>query len=171
MNVLSARCSNSVFRFCAAFSLTMILFRLGVMEGVYAAEGLEPFATFAVREVDIDIEDGEIEMLASFTLGRGSNGLNAAKETVSLQVTGGSAAYSVIMPAGSFKISKSGEFNFLGTIKGVKIIASIRSSRAGAFEFELVTERADVRGMANPVTVNLSIGDDGGSKSVRAKIE
>jgi len=171
VNVPSGCRAKSALRFCAAFALIMLLLRFGVTQDVFAAEGLQPFATFAVREVDIDIEDGEIEMLASFTLGRGSNGLNAAKEAVSLQVTGGGAAYSVIMPAGSFKISKTGELNFVGTINGVKIIASIRSSRAGAFEFELVTERADVRGMANPVTVNLSIGDDGGGKSVRAKIE
>jgi hypothetical protein len=171
MNVPSGYCLKSALRFCAAFSLIIFLFRFGVTQDVFAAEGLQPFATFAVREVDIDIEDGEIEMLASFTLGPGSNGLNAAHDPVSLQVIGGAAAYSVIMPAGSFKISKTGEFNFLGTINGVKIIASIRSSRAGTFEFELVTERADVRGMANPVTVNLSIGDDGGGKTVRAKIE
>lgn len=171
MNVLSARCPKSVLLFCAVFSLTMMLFRFGMTEDLFAAEVLQPFATFTTREVDIDIEDGEIEVLASFTLGAVSNGLDVPKEPVILQVTGGSAAYSVTMPAGSFKMSKSGEFNFLGTINGVKIIASIRSARAGAFEFEVETERANVKGIANPVTVSLSIGDDGGSRTVRAKIE
>jgi hypothetical protein len=171
VNFLSARSSKSVLVFCAAFSVATILFRCGGAEGVFAAEALQPFATFTTREVDIDIEDGEIEVLASFTLAPGSNGLNVPKEAVSLQVTGGTAAYSVTMPAGSFKMSKNGEFNFLGTINGVKIIASIRSSRAGAFEFEVETERANVKGIANPVTISLSIGDDGGSRTVRAKIE
>ena len=171
MNVPSARSPKSVLVFCAAVFVTMILFRCGGVGGVFAAEALQPFATFTTREVDIDIEDGDIEVLASFTLAPGSNGLDVPKEAVSLQVTGGTAVYSVTIPAGSFKMSKTGEFNFLGTINGVRIIASIRSSRAGAFEFEVETERANVKGIANPVTVSLSIGDDGGSRTVRAKIE
>jgi len=171
VNFLSARSAKSMLVFCAAFSVAMILFRCGRAGVVFGAEALQPFATFTAREVDIDIEDGEIEVLASFTLGPSSNGLNVPKETVSLQVTGGTASYSVTIPAGSFKENKSGEFNFLGTINGVKIIGSIRPGRAGAFEFEVVTERANVRGIANPVTVSLTIGDDGGSRSVRAKIE
>ncbi|MGH7793280.1 MAG: hypothetical protein ACREQ2_00020 [Candidatus Binatia bacterium] len=171
MNVLSARFSKTARVFCAAVSMTMILFRCGGAGGVFAAKALQPFATFTTREVDIDIEDGEIEMLASFTLGPSSNGLDLPKEPVSFQVTGGTASYSVTMPAGSFKMDRNGEFRFLGTINGVKIIASIRASRAGAFEFEVETERANVKGIANPVTVSLSIGDDGGGRTVRAKIE
>ena len=140
-------------------------------QGVWAADAVYPFATFTTREVDIDIEDGEIEVEASFTLGAGSNGLDVAKEPVSFQVRGGTAVYSLTMPAGSFKMNKSGAFEYLGTINGVKIVASIRQARAGAFDFEIVTERANVKGIANPVTVSLTIGDDGGSRTVRAKIE
>ena len=171
MNVLSGRSRKTARVFCAAIFVTMMLFRCGAAVDVFAAQSPQPFATFATREVDIDMEDGEIEVLAGFTLGPGSNGIDLPKEAVSLQVTGGTAAYSVTMPAGSFKISKNGVFNFLGTINGVKIIASIRSSRAGSFEFEIETERANVKGIANPVTVSLTIGDDGGSRTVRAKIE
>jgi hypothetical protein len=159
VNFLSARSSKSVLVFCAAFSVATILFRCGGAEGVFGAEALQPFATFTTREVDIDIEDGEIEVEASFTLGSGSNGLDVAKEPVSFQVRGGTAVYSLTMPAGSFKIN------------GVKIVTSIRQARAGAFDFEIVTERANVKGIANPVTVSLTIGDDGGSRTVRAKIE
>ena len=171
VNLLSARDSKWALVFCTAVFMTMILCRWGEVGGVFAAEGLQPFATFTTREVDIDIEDGEIEVLASFTLGPGSNGLDVPKETVSFQVTGGTVAYSVTMPAGSFKMNKNGEFNFMGTINGVKINASIRPARDGAFEFEVETERANVKGIANPVTVSLTIGGDGGSRTGRAKIE
>lgn len=138
---------------------------------VLAAETTDPFLTFTTSEVDIDIEDGEIEVTAAFTLGPGSNSLDVANEPVSFHVKGGKAAYSVTMPAGSFKSKKSGEFNFLGTSNGVKIVAAIRQTRAGAFEFEIVTERANLKGIANPVTVSLSIGNHSGNRTVRAKIE
>jgi hypothetical protein len=43
--------------------------------------------------------------------------------------------------------------------------------RDGAFRFEIEGERVNLRGVGNPVTVGLTIGDDGGSAEVKAKIE
>ena len=156
---------------CFARCVGVFALLLHLAQGVFAGETVYPFATFATSEVDIDIEDGEIEVTAAFTLSKGSNGIDVVKEPVALQVKGGKADYLVTMPAGSFKMNKNGAFEYLGTINGVKIVASIRQARAGAFDFEIVTERANVKGIANPVTVSLTIGDDGGSRTVRAKIE
>jgi hypothetical protein len=155
---------------CAVVSLAVILFYFGAAEGAFAAAGNQPFVAFNAK-VEIDIEDGEIEVMATFTLGAGSNGLDPPAETVTIQVTGGSGACSITIPAGSFKTDRSGGFTFQGTIDRVKIVASIRPLRDGAFEFEVETERANLKGLANPVTVSLTIGDDGGSRAVRAKIE
>lgn len=160
---------NGLFAYLAkTVSVLVLVLQLGE---VYSAETVYPFATFTTSEVDIDIEDGEIELTAAFTLAQGSNGIDPAKEPVSLHVKGGTAAYSVTIPAGSFKMAQNGAFNFLGTLNGVRITASIRPARPGAFDFEIVTERAKLKGIANPVTVSLAIGDDGGSRTVRAKIE
>jgi len=142
----------------------------GAVECVFAAESHRPFATFSAK-VDIDIEDGEIDMTATFALGSGSNGIDPPKERVTLQLTGGSGAFTVSMPAGSFKTERGGASKFQGTINRVKFNASIRPVRNGAFEFEMETEGADLKGFANPVTVTLIVGDDGGSRAVRAEIE
>ena len=155
---------------CAVVSLALLQCCFGGAEGVFAAEIRHPFAAFNAN-VEIDIEDGEIDMMATFTLGAGSNGLDPLKETVSLEVKGGTGAYSVAIPAGSFKKDGSGRFTFQGTINRVKLAASIRPLREGAFEFEVQTEGANLKGLANPVTVSLTIGDDGGISAVRAKIE
>jgi len=156
---------------CAVVSLTLILIYFGGAHGLYAAQAHQPFSAFNLNKVEIDIEDGEIDMMATFTLGAGSNGLDPLKETVSLEVKGGTGAYSVAIPAGSFKKDGSGRFTFQGTINKVKLEASIRPLRDGAFEFEVETEGANLKGFANPVNVSLTIGDDGGSRTVRAKIE
>jgi hypothetical protein len=155
---------------CAVFSLLSILGYFGAVEGAFAAETHRPFATFNAK-VDIDIEDGEIDMRATFTLGAGSNGFDPSKEAVRLQATGGSGGYSVTIPAGSFKTERGGEFKLQGTINRVKLDASVRPARNGAFEFEVETEGANLKGFANPVTLTLIIGDDGGSTTVRAEIE
>lgn len=156
--------------FYAVVALTLLLRCFGGAEGVFAAEAQQPFAAFKAK-VEIDIEDGEVEVTATFTLGAGSNGLDLPREAVGLQVTGGTGAFSVSFPAGSFKMDKTGGFTFRGTINRVKLEASIRPLRDGAFQFEAETEGANLKGLANPVTVRLIIGDDGGSRAVRAKIE
>jgi hypothetical protein len=156
--------------FCLLVSLTSILVYFGGAHRLYAAQAQQPFAAFNLK-VEIDIEDGEVEVWADFTLGAGSNGLDPLKETVSLEVKGGTGAYSVAIPAGSFKKDGSGRFTFQGTINKVKLEASIRPLRDDTFEFEVETEGANLKGFANPVTVNLTIGDDGGGRTVRAKIE
>ncbi|MGB7947642.1 MAG: hypothetical protein WCH75_08170, partial [Candidatus Binatia bacterium] len=60
---------------------------------------------------------------------------------------------------------------FRGTINAVRAIVSIRPLPNDAFEFEIEGERVSLKGVANPVTVSLTIGDDSGSRSVKAKIE
>jgi len=142
----------------------------GYVAAVIAADGYQPFAVFN-PQVEIDIEDGEVDMTAAFTLASGSNGIDMAKDPVQLRVSGGGRTYSVTIPAGSFKADKNGRFVYLGTIERVKIMAELRPLRPNTYELELETEGANLNGFANPVTVNLIIGDDGGSRTVRAKIE
>ena len=167
---LTVRSRKSTQIFCAVFSLVSILGYFGGARNLIAAEAHHPFTAFNAN-VEIDIEDGEIDMTATFTLGAGSNGFDLLTETVSLHVSGGAGAYSVTIPAGSFKKEGSGAFKLLGTINRVKIDASVRPLRGGAFEFAVETEGANLKGFSNPVTVSLTIGDDGGTRSVRAKIE
>lgn len=165
------RLRESVQTFRAAVCLLLILGGFGVVaECAFAAETRQPFAAFNC-EVDIDIEDGELELMATFTLAGGSNGIDPTKEVVNLQLKGGAGAYSLTIPVGSFKADNSGRSVFRGTIDRVRLTASVRPARDGAFEFELENERANLKGFANPVTVSLAIGDDGGSRAVKAKIE
>ena len=171
MTAQTPKCKKSARIFCWAVSLALILGYFGVTpKGVLGVEARLPFAAFKA-DVDLDIEDGEFELMSTFTLGAGNNGVDPAAETVSLRVSGGTAVFSVNIPAGSFKKDRSDHFTFQGTVDKVRVVASIRPLRNDAFEFEMEGERVNLRGVANPVTVNLTIGDDGGSRSISAKIE
>jgi len=138
--------------------------------GVLAAEAYRPFALFSTT-VDIDFEDGEVDMLATFTLSNGSNGIAPATDRVQLVVSGGGRSYSATLPPGSFKSDKQGRFAYVGTVDRVKIVGLIRTLGPNRYEFEFETEGADLNGIVNPITVTLVIGGHGGSKTVRAKIE
>jgi hypothetical protein len=165
------RCRKSARNLCAIISLMLMFCYFAVIaESVVAAEAHRTLASFK-PDVDLDIEDGEFELQIDFTLGAGNNGLDLSAEPVILEVKGGKAAFSVTIPAGSFKKDRSGQFGYQGTINKVNILASIRPVRDGAFRFEIEGERVNLRGVANPVTVGLAIGDDAGSTVVKAKIE
>ena len=109
----------------------------------------------------------EFEVTATFTLGPNNNGIAPLLETVTVQV----GTFTTTIPAGSFKLKK-GRFTFEGVIDGVKLEAVFRSLILGNdYKFELEGKGADLTGTENPVTVGLTIGDDSGSKMIRAKFE
>jgi hypothetical protein len=136
-------------------------------EGVFITSIEQPFAVFDAKlEINVD----QFALKATCALGTGSNGLGIPIEIVSLQLKGGTGAFSTTIPAASFKRG-NGQFNFEGTINGVKLEASILPLRSGNFEFEAKGKGANLTGLANPVTVNLAIGDDGGSAIVTAKFK
>jgi hypothetical protein len=127
----------------------------------------QPFATFR-PEVEIKlrpaVKNDTFEMEAFFTL---SNGINLLTElSVDVSFTVGSFS----TPPVSFT-KKKGRFEFKGVIDGVRLAATIRPSRRGGFKFEAEGKCADLDGTVNPVTVELTIGDDRGSAAVTADIE
>lgn len=138
--------------------------------GHSTAASARPFAAFDA-ELEIDIEDGEVELTATFALAAGDDKLDPVTEATALRLKGGSGDFSLKLPPGAFERGRNGTFQFRGNIEGAKLLAALRPLRAGTFELEIVTEGAGLSGMANPVTVTLQIGPYSGSRSVRAKIE
>lgn len=129
-----------------------------------------PFAAFTAK-VEMDGEEGELEVKAAFTLGAGSNGIDIPTEIVSLELTGGTGAFSTTIPPGAFKQDKKGRFEFEGIIDGVELEVAIRPLGGGSFEFKAEGKGADLTGTVNPVEITLTIGNDTGTVSVTAKID
>ncbi len=139
-----------------------------------------PFAAFYAK-VEITLgplaNDDAFEVKSIFTLGASSDGLDILVEIVSLQLTGGTGGFSTTIPAGNFEFhpAKPGEkgkpgkpafFTFEGVINGVDLEVKITDLGGGSFKFKAEGTGADLTGMANPVTMSLTIGDDGGSTVV-----
>ena len=133
-----------------------------------------PFAAFTA-EVEIELgplaNDDEFEVEATFTLGADSDGIDIPTEIVSLELTGGTGAFSATIPAGSFELDDDGIFEFEGVINGVTLDMEIVPLGGGNFEFQADGEGANLDGTVNPVTVGLTIGNDGGSTTVTAEFE
>ena len=127
----------------------------------------QAFATFRPK-VEIELSPGanndSFEVEGSFTLGAGA-GIAPLTEDLTLKV----GSYSTTIPAGFFK-QKKGQFKFRGVIDGVRLTAKIQPRARGGFKFEAEGKCAELTGTVNPVTVELTIGEDVGSATVKADI-
>lgn len=141
-----------------------------------------PFAAFDAK-VEIELgplaNDDAFEVKGTFTLGAASDGIDVPTEIVSLQLSGGTRTFSTTIPAGSFqfvpaklgKKPKPAHFKFEGIIDGVSLEAEITPLGGNTFEFKAEVQGAELTGIANPVTVTFTVGDDGGSTTVEAEFE
>jgi hypothetical protein len=118
-------------------------------------------------------------------LGATSDGIDPLSETVELQV----GTFSATIPAGSFKQRGKHEFEFRGQINDADLRIIIERAdrddrwdrkdhdkRKGPDEGKEYLFTAEgkghiLAGVANPVTVGLTIGDDEGSTTVKADID
>jgi hypothetical protein len=132
-----------------------------------------PFAAFTAKlEIELGHRiDDAFELQSTFTLGTGSNGIDLSKDDVTLELKHGTASFTTTIPADSFKQDKKGRFEFEGTINGVSLEATLTPRGNNAYEFKAEGKHADLTGIANPVTVTLTIGNDSGSTTVRAKFD
>ena len=136
-----------------------------------AIRNVQPFATFTAT-VEIELRprrDDAFAVQSHFTLGAGSNGIDPLTEDVKLELMGGTGSFTTTIPAGYFKKDKKGRFQFEGTINGVDLQAKITRFGHHQFKCEVEGEQAELAGIANPVTVALTIGNDSGSTTVKAR--
>ena len=112
--------------------------------------------------------DDAFTMQANFTLNEDSDGIDLLTEEVYLQV----GTFSATIPAGSFQSAANGIFKFRGAIGGVRLQVKIvpphgHRKKSSAFELNATAKGANLTGTPVPVTVGLTIGDDGGSTTLK----
>jgi hypothetical protein len=135
------------------------------------ATSLVPFTTFtAMLDIAIGprIDDG-FALTSRFTLGAASDSIDLKQDQVTLQLTGGTASFTTTIPPGSFTADKKGRFNFKGKVDGVKLDVTLTPLGGRHYAFTAEGKHADLSGIAHPVTVMLTLGDDSGRSTVTAK--
>jgi hypothetical protein len=137
-----------------------------------------PFSKFTA-DVTVHLgkhrKDDSFFVKGEFKLGPGNNGINPVTETVSLKV----GPYSVVIPAGSFRRlgwheddDRCGKphYVFMRVIDGVLLHVHLKQGKDGTWDYHVLGFLADMSGVQNPVTVQLVIGNDGGTTTDIAKI-
>ena len=112
-----------------------------------------------------EIEGNQFEIQGGFTLGAGTNGINPLTESVVLQL----GTFSVTIPSGSFKRARGGSYQFEGTVDGAALEIHIVPASTNRYAFAAEASGANLTGAVSPVSVALTIGDDAGTTTVRAR--
>jgi hypothetical protein len=95
-----------------------------------------------------------------FKPGSDSDGIDFGTEPVSLSI----GTISVTIPAGSFKNRRRGLYTFDGSIQNIALAVAVWRSEGGRrYTFQTLARELPSSVLANPVTVALTIGNDGGT--------
>jgi hypothetical protein len=130
-----------------------------------------PSVSFTAFTAKVEAQKNKFQVEGSFTLAPSSHGLDVLKEEVALGLTGGTAAFCTTISGGSFHAGPKGQFTFEGTMNGVALEVRIAPVSSTQFTFQVEGTGANLAGIANPVTVALTIGDDSGSTTVTAELK
>lgn len=130
-----------------------------------------PFASFEdfdVKILAVHRRSAASALLATFSLGQESSGIDPLDEQVTLTI----GSQTLIIPPGSFKRRGRGLFRFHGVVQNAKVDVSILASRVvRQFLFEMSAKGLDTSAFVNPVPVTLVIGDDGGSTTANVRFQ
>lgn len=124
-----------------------------------------PAVPFSALDVKLKVHPRWFDINGTFVLGEGSDGVVPPEESVRLSV----GSYAVELPPGSF-VERRNAWVFRGCADGVEMDVDIRRGPHGTYWLKARADGVDLTGEGNPVTVELSIGDDVGSAEVMAKI-
>jgi hypothetical protein len=123
---------------------------------------LTPVAAQAALSVGAQAADDTFALRATFILGDGSNGIDPLAEAVTLQV----GTFALTIPAGLFHRTSGEALQFSGVLEGVTLHVTITPLTRATFEVVARGEGAALSGIAVPVPVGLTIGDDSGSTTL-----
>jgi len=126
---------------------------------------ITPFAIFTPK-VDVSSAAGTFELLAPFTLGTGSNGINPSLEDVSVSL----GPFAITIPASSFILGPHGYYQFSGAMNGISVEALLKPASTG-YTLHIDGSSMNLATLSNPLPVTVQIGDDGGTANIASQIQ
>lgn len=118
-----------------------------------------PFTSFSAAG---DIESSYFDVRGGFALGAASNGINPLSEAVTLKLD----SYSVTISPGSFGRSEDGGYEFEGNFGDVRVTIFLKAHSPALYTFEARGAGPGLPRLTTPASLELTIGDDGGSTTV-----
>ena len=98
-------------------------------------------------------------------VGEASDGIDPMAEDMTVTV----GSYMLTIPGGSFSSVVNGGYHYRGTIEGSEVEVMVRLPGDGVerYDFFMTIKNIDLAGTANPLTIGLAIGNEGGNVEKR----
>ncbi|GIL19594.1 MAG: hypothetical protein DWB56_15645 [Candidatus Jettenia sp.] len=124
------------------------------------------FYSKAKMKLGPQANDDNFDMWSTFVLGDTSDGIDPLSDDIYLQV----GTLSISIPSGSFKNNKNKHFKLKRIINGVALhLTIVPSLNKKSFEFKAEVKHANLTGTTDPIKMQFTIGNDGGSTIVAAE--
>jgi uncharacterized repeat protein (TIGR03803 family) len=123
-----------------------------------------PFSTFTAK---LDITSGPppgFQFKGELTLGAGAPAVDPTTQGLTLTV----GTYSVTVPASAFQQTKKGWYVYEGTINGVALQMRLSQTGSNTYQLQAQGSGVDLSSLSDPVTVSLTLGNNGGTTQVNA---
>ncbi len=120
-----------------------------------------PFSAFSAK-LTIFAYKPSFTLLADFTLGSTSNGINPLFEDVTLRV----GSFTTTIPPGSFTMTAPGTYAFIGVIDSVFLNVLIKLEGGKEYTFQAAAN-VNLAKTKSPAPVTLTIGNDTGTTTAR----
>jgi len=135
-----------------------------------ATGAFEPGILFSslLPKVRVNVAAHDFAVNGTFNLGPGNNGISPLQEAVQLRV----GSFSTVVPAGSFQQSEDdGGFVYVRYVNGMPTFQmELQKQEGNKYSFRAAARTATPGLPAdNPLIVQLTVGDDGGTSMVQAK--
>jgi len=150
----------------------LLINHFGITQAQFGAT-ITPVTPFSSLDARLQIADHhattKFELLGKLTLGAASNGIDPTTDVVTLNI----GPYTATIPPGSFRSDPdhSSSYGFKGTVGGVVLEVRLVSLSGNMYAFSFEGSGAQLAGVTNPVTVDLTIGNNSGTSSVKADID
>jgi hypothetical protein len=135
-----------------------------------ATGAFEPGILFSSLQAKVRVDLGaqDFKVTGTFNLGPGNSGISPLQEAVQLRV----GSFSTVVPAGSFQQSEDdGGFVYVRYMNGIPTFQmELQKQERNKYSFRAAARTATPGVPAdNPLIVQLTVGDDGGTSMVQAK--
>ncbi len=137
----------------------LVLYNVNIASAQFLAHPHPASVDFSSFDASAEIRGGDFQVEGRFELGPTSDGIDPLSEDVGLEL----GPYQVAIPAGSFRSTRAGGYKFAGNVGGADLEIKISPRGGNVFRLTAQGEGADLSGVAEPVSVKLTVGDDGGS--------
>jgi hypothetical protein len=122
-----------------------------------------PFSSFSARASGSLVSSGSFALEGTFALGGGGEPFDPATDAIALKF----GPFSASLRAGSLHAAGRGSWTYSGTVSGSRFTLRLTQVANRVYEVRASAHPVNLKGVTNPVRLDLKVGSNSGSTTVK----